>query len=85
MMYGLSWSYFPSDYVVSVDNQPHITLFANSSLPDSQTGLMYSGGLHYFQADLTDDLHTLVVDNNNGLGYLGIDYMEVITVTGGTS
>jgi hypothetical protein len=87
LVYGFSWSFFPSSYRVTLDNETSVTLYSASALPNTTSaGLsrIYTSGLTFFQANLTDLPHILTVDNNNGAGQIGLDYIEIISVTGGT-
>jgi hypothetical protein len=60
-------------------------IYANNSLANTgNPGYIYTSGLIYSQANLSNDLHILSVDNDQGAGFLGLDYVEVISITGGT-
>lgn len=45
---------------------------------------MYTDGLMYFQANPTGSAHNLVIENSNGAGVVALDYVEIITISGGT-
>jgi len=84
-MYGFSWSFAPSTYRVSIDSGTTVTLNASSSLPaEVSSGRVYVAGLTFFQTNLANSSHTLTVDNDLGVGQIGLDYVEVVSVTGGT-
>jgi hypothetical protein len=61
------------------------TIYASSStLPRTTHGRVYSNGLLYAQTDLAMSQHMLTFDNNDGAGQIGLDYLEIISVTGGS-
>jgi hypothetical protein len=85
LLHGFAWSYNPSNHRISIDNQPAVTIYANSSLANTgDPGYIYTDGLIYFQANLSSGPHHLTVDNDQGVGFLGLDYIEVISIAGGT-
>ena len=77
------WSFNPSNYRITIDESV-VTIYANSSLRNVRNfGYIFTDGLLYFRANLSNGPHTLWVDNDEGAGFLGLDYVEVISVTGG--
>jgi len=78
----MSWASSPTVYKVLLDNDDPVTLFANSSLTDSS--YVSPSGLLFFRADLSNSSHYLEVDNINAAGLLGLDYIEIFSITGGT-
>jgi hypothetical protein len=84
-VHGVAWGYYPSDYRVFIDNDPPLLYYANSSLANRPSGLYIdTDGLMFFQVDFSSGTHVLKIDNNGGVGWIGLDYIEVVTVTGGT-
>jgi hypothetical protein len=81
LVYGFSWANSPSVHKFSLDNDPPTTLFANSSLtiPDTYS----ASGLAFFRANLSGSSHYLSVTNENS-GLMGLDYIEFVSITGGT-
>jgi hypothetical protein len=53
-------------------------------MPDITPSYIFTSGLLSFQPNPSSSLRTLTIDNAGGQGYLGIDYLEVISVSGGT-
>jgi hypothetical protein len=84
MVYGFSWSFFPTRYRMSVDAGSPSTYASSSTLPNTTPGRIYSSGLLHAQTDLTMSQHTLTFDNDDGAGMIGLDYLEIISVTGGS-
>jgi len=84
LAYGVGWSFFPTSYRASLDDHSPTLFASNSTLPNTTTGRTYTAGLLFFQANLSSKPHSLVLDNDNGGGYLGLDYIEIINVTGGS-
>jgi len=84
MVYGVSWSFFPTLSRMSIDSQAPTVYSSSSTLLNSVTGRVYTHGLLYFQTGLSGTNHTLIFDNDNGIGTIGLDYIETITVTGGS-
>jgi hypothetical protein len=81
----MAWSYNPSNHRILIDNQPAVSNYANSSLANTgNPGYIFTDGLIYFHANLSSDLHILNVDNDQGAGWIGLDYVQVISITGGT-
>jgi len=59
-------------------------LASNSTLPGITNGVLghvYTNGLLFFQANLSHGTHSLTLSNDNGVGYFGLDYVEIITIT----
>jgi hypothetical protein len=83
-VHGFSWSFEPSIYRVTLDNEPPLSQYSGSTFPpDVSPGRIYIAGLTYFQANLNGSSHILTVDNDNGAGQIGLDYIEIISITGG--
>ena len=83
-MHGLSWSFTPTIYQATLDNETPVTLFSGSALPrDPAAARFYVQGLIFFRANLSNSTHVLTVDNKDGAGQMGLDYLEVMSVTGG--
>ena len=61
-----------------------MTHSGNSSMPDNFPSRIFLDGLCAIQPNPSGSTRALTIDNANGAGYLGIDYFEVISVTGGT-
>lgn len=85
LVYGIGWSSRPSTFRVSVDNGDPTTLFNNSSLSNSTNENVYFDGLLFSYFDLAGLSHRLTIDNDNGAGRFGLDYIEIITVTDGST
>ena len=84
-VHGVAWGFYSSSYGGFVDNNPSPTYYANSSLANSPNApYAYTSGLMLFNADLNDGPHSLVLDNRGGIGWIGLDYIEVVSITGGT-
>ena len=81
-MHGMSWSYLTSTYQVTLDNVTLSTFSANATT--GVPGFMYPGGVFLSHANLSKSSHVLTVDNKQGAGLLGFDYVEVISVSGGS-
>ena len=61
-----------------------MTIYANSSLENvGDPGYAFIDGLVYIHPNLIYGPHTLSVDNDDGTGFLALDYVEVISITGG--
>jgi hypothetical protein len=61
------------------------TLSANSSLAyTGNPGALYTSGATFIQANLSHSSHVLTVDNQHDAGQLGFDYVEVVSITGGS-
>lgn len=84
-MYGIAWSDRLSASRVALDDQAPTTLFLNSSLPNSSSEVLFFDGLLFSQFNPTGSTHKLTIDNDNGQGIFGIDYIEIVNVTGGSS
>ena len=84
MVYGFSWSFLPTNFRVSLDAGTPVNLASNSTLPDTVPNRIYPNGLLFFQGNLSDTSHTLTVDNDDGSGFLGSDYIEIVSITGGS-
>jgi hypothetical protein len=57
---------------------------SNSTLPGITNvgpGYVYTSSLLFFQANLSHGTHSLTLSNDNGGGYFGLDYVEIITIT----
>jgi len=81
-VYGPGWSFHPSTYRVSVDNQAPTTLYLNSTLPGNSTGRSsFFDSLLFSQFNLTGPSHTLTIDNDNGMAQFALDYIEIVYVT----
>jgi hypothetical protein len=62
-----------------------VTIYANSSLANTgNPGYIFTHGLIYSRANLSNNPHILTVDNDQGAGFISLDYIEVITITGGS-
>ena len=86
MVHGFAWCYNPSNHRIAIDNEPVVTIYANSSLENvGDPGYISVDSLLYFRANLSNEPHILRVDNDDGAGFLGLDHVEVISVTGGTA
>jgi len=81
-VYGTAWAYGLSAFRVSLDGQAPRTIFINSSITGQE--IAYDG-LLFSQFNPTSSSHELTIDNDNGLGSIGLDYIEIVTVTGGSS
>jgi len=81
-VYGFAWSSIPSR--ASLDAQDPIILSLNSSLPSDSAGRLFSDNLLFLQFNPSGSPNTLVIDNHNGVGQIGLDYIEIVTVTGGS-
>ena len=81
--YGASWSFFPSTYRITRDGQEFQIRSGNSSLPDSSPSHSFLGAIMAFEPNPSGALSTLSIDNAEGVGHMGIDYIELITVSGG--
>jgi hypothetical protein len=84
MAYGLGWSFFPTNYRSSIDAQSDTLFVSNSTLPNTTTGRIYTQGLLFVQANLSNTSHFLTLDNDDGNGFFGLDYLEIVSVTGGS-
>jgi hypothetical protein len=84
LAYGASWAYYPSTYGATLDGGARTAYSANSSLPDLYPSPIFTSGLLTFQPNPSGSLRALTIDNADGQGYLGIDYFEIISVSGGT-
>jgi hypothetical protein len=84
MVYGFSWSFYPTIYRMSVDSQTPVLSSSSSTLASVQTGSVYTHGLLYAQTNLSESSHVLTFDNDGGNGQIGLDYIEIISVTGGS-
>ena len=82
--HGASWSFFPSTYRVSRNQARPRTRYGNSSIPDSDPSRSFVDGVIAVEPNPFSTLRRLTIDNGNGAGYLGVDYFELISVTGGT-
>ena len=78
--YEASWSFFPSTYRVTRDGQIR---FGNSSLPDGSSCHGILGAIMAFEPNRSGALFTLSIDDAKGVGHVGIDYFELIIVSGG--
>jgi hypothetical protein len=68
-----------------MDNQPPITLFGDSALSNNTSlDMMYTDGLLFFQANTEGSPHNLVMDNADGAGVFALDYVEIVTISGGS-
>jgi hypothetical protein len=81
---GFAWSFFPSNYRVSIDDAAQGAFSSNSSLANSTNGFIFTSGTAFVQANLSSTSHVLTVDNDKGAGIMGLDYVEVISVSGGS-
>jgi hypothetical protein len=83
MVYGFSWSFFPTRYQMSIDAGPPVVYASSSTLQGGTPGRVYSNGLLHVQTDLNMSQHTLTFNNDDGAGQIGLDYLEIISITGG--
>jgi hypothetical protein len=68
-----------------IDAGPPALYSSSSTLPSTPQGLVYTNGLLHAQTDLdVSQRHTLKFDNDDGAGQIGLDYVEIISVTGGS-
>lgn len=81
-MYGFAWPSIPSR--ASVDAQDPIILSLNSSLPSDSAGRLFSDNLLFLRSNPLSSPNTLAIDNHTGVGQIGLDYIEIVTVTGGS-
>jgi hypothetical protein len=80
-VYGIGWSSIPPRFRASVDAQNPITLSLNSPIPSNSAGHFFSDNLLFFQFNPSGFSRTLTIDNP---GHFGLDYIETVTVTGGS-
>ena len=87
---GITWASAPTSFRTQLDDEPLTThLGGSSSLsfdPNSpHTEQLVFDLMYYFNAGLdSSKLYTFIMDNNEGVGKCGIDYIEVVSVSGGT-
>jgi hypothetical protein len=94
LFYGGSFSWYQSINYFQLNNDTAVEVSLNSALPWYQMvggpnfrGNMYTSGLIFAQANLSNELpFNMLVDSNrdDGLLHLNLDYIEIISVTGGS-
>jgi hypothetical protein len=84
LVYGIGWSTILSAFQVSVGPRGPITLSLNPSHPNNSTGRVFFDDLLFFQFNPSGFSRTLAINNYDGEGQISLDYIEIITITGGS-